>query len=275
MSGRATLIAHQAAGDGDPVLLLNGGLMTMAMWEPIAAMLQPRYRVVRCDFRGQLLSPGAAPTSIAAHAADLVDVLDRVGIARVHVVGTSFGGFVGITLAATCPSRVLSLVAGTTTACVGDEEWNAALPLLEACRAAAAGTGDPGRVLDLIAPATYSPQFLDANAALLAQRRTMLSTLPRAYFDGASAIVALLERLDLRPLLPSIACPTLVLAAGADRTFPPTHAHALAAGIRGARLEIVDGAPHGMFMETPARVAPIVTAFLAASDPAATDLCGT
>ena len=154
-----TLITHQSVGRGDPVVLLNGGMMTMAMWEPIAAVLQPSYQVIRCDFRGQLLSPGPPPASIGAHAADVVAVLDALDVTRAHLVGTSFGGLVGIALAATCPSRVRSLVAGTTTAHLSEDEWKAALPLLEACRAAAAGEGDGGRIVDLIAPSTYSPRF--------------------------------------------------------------------------------------------------------------------
>ena len=238
-----TLIAHQSAGDGDPVLLLNGGLMTMAAWDPIASVLQQRYRVIRCDFRGQLMSPGAAPASLDGHVADVLDVLDALGLDATHVVGTSFGGLVGIALAATAPARVRSLVAGTTTAHVTGEEWDAAMPLFDACRAAAEGSGDPGRVLDLIAPATYSPAYLAAN-------RQVRQCRPGLY-------------LDLRPLLSSIRCPTLVLAAGEDRTFPLPHSQALATAIAGARLEVLEGAPHGVFAEDPSRVTAVVETFLA------------
>jgi len=257
-----TLIASHSIGAGDPVVLLNGGLMTMAMWEPIARGLAPTHRVIRCDFRGQLLSPGPAPTTIGAHAADVVAVLDALGVARAHIVGTSFGGFVGLVLAATVPSRIRSLVAGTTSAHLDEEDWRAAQPLLEVCRAAAAGTGDGARVLDLVAPVTYSERFLTAHAKLLDDRRGLLSKTAPEYFEGAAGIVALLEHLDLRPLLPAIECPTLVLAAECDRTFPPPHARALAAGIRGARLEMLGGASHGVFIEESARVMPIVSAFL-------------
>jgi pimeloyl-ACP methyl ester carboxylesterase len=236
--------------------------MTMAAWEPIASVLLQQQRVIRCDFRGQLLSPGPAPATIAGHAADVVAVLDALGIDAAHVVGTSFGGFVGITLAATAPSRVRSLVAGTTTAHLTDDDWEVALPLVEACRAAADGRGEGGRVLDVIAPVTYSPRFLDTNREMLEGRRALMSALPRSYFEGAAAIVALLQRLDLRALLPAIECSTLVLAAGDDRTFPLRHSQALAAAIRGARLAILDGAAHGVFSEEPARVAPIVASFL-------------
>jgi pimeloyl-ACP methyl ester carboxylesterase len=273
-----TLITHYSSGAGDPVLLLNGGLMTIAAWEPIASALQPRYRVVRCDFRGQLLSPGPAPETIADHAADVTAVLDALGIESAHVVGTSFGALVGLALAATAPTRVRSLVAGTTTARMTDLEWQAALPLLDACRAAARGTGDGGRIIDLIAPVTYSTRFLETNRDMLAARRALVSTLPSAYFAGAAGIVGLLKDLDLRPLLPAIDCPTLVLAAGDDRTFPLAHSEALAAAIRGARLDVLAGAPHGVFVEDPARVVPAIARFLAdrqarsaASDPASSE----
>jgi len=258
-----TLLAHHSAGDGDPVLLLNGGLMTMAAWDPIASALTKRYRVIRCDFRGQLMSPGAAPASLDGHVADVLDVLDALGVDALQVVGTSFGGLVGIALAAGAPARVRSLIAGTTTAHVSGEEWAAAMPLVDACRAAAEGSGDPGCVLDLIAPTTYSPAYLAANRALFDARRALLATLPRAYFAGAAAIVGLLRHLDLRPLLPAIDCSTLVLAAGEDRTFPLRHSRDLAAAIRGARLDVLDGAPHGVFVEDPSRVTTAVETFLA------------
>ena len=96
----AALITHSAAGDGDPVLLLNGGFMTMAAWQPIAAPLEAEFRVIRCDFRGQLMSPGQAPSSLDGHVSDVVAMLDWLGVEEVDVVGTSFGGFVGVAMAA-------------------------------------------------------------------------------------------------------------------------------------------------------------------------------
>ena len=111
----AALITHYAVGEGEPVLLLNGGAMTMAAWEPIAAPLATRFRVVRCDLRGQLLTPGPPHDTLGQHADDVVALLDALDIPSVHVIGTSFGAMVGLVLAARHPQRVQSLVAGTTT----------------------------------------------------------------------------------------------------------------------------------------------------------------
>jgi pimeloyl-ACP methyl ester carboxylesterase len=50
------------------------------------------------------------PSSISRHAADLVAVLDRLGLDSVHVCGMSMGGFVAVELAAADPGRVRSLI---------------------------------------------------------------------------------------------------------------------------------------------------------------------
>ena len=75
------LLAHRIEGEGPPVVLLNGGMMTFPSWEAVAAPLRARYRLLRFDFRGQLLSPpatsDAVPSDLAGHAADLAALLDR------------------------------------------------------------------------------------------------------------------------------------------------------------------------------------------------------
>ena len=109
----AVLLTHRVEGatSGATVLLLNGGMMSISAWDEAAAALAPKYRVVRCDFRGQFLTPELPPPELAAHVDDVTALLDHLGLARVHVVGTSFGGEVGLLLAARHPERVASLVA--------------------------------------------------------------------------------------------------------------------------------------------------------------------
>lgn len=256
------LLSHRVAGHGPTMLLLNGGFMTMMAWEPIAQPLEDGYRVVRCDFRGQMLSPGPAPLTLDGHVEDLVAMLDALGIDRVHVVGTSFGALVGIVMAAREPSRVTSLVAATATDRYTDEEWATALPVIEACRAAAEGRGEGGRVMDLLTPTTYSDAFVAANTARLAERRRLVNALPPQYFAGHNSILAVLQGLDLRREAAAVRCPTLVLAAECDRTFPLDRSRALAATIPGAALEILPGAPHGAVIEMPEAVLAAVQRFL-------------
>ncbi len=255
------VLAHQVDGDGPPLLLLNGGLMSLGAWEEYVSPLAHAYRVVRCDFRGQLLSPGPPPP-LEGHAHDLADLLDHLAIDAAHVMGTSFGGEVGLLFAALHPDRVRSLTAVTATDRVRPEARTALQALIQACRAAAEG-GDGGRVLDLLIPHTFSPDYLETHADLVARRRRQIAALPPAWFEGLAGLVASLDGLDLRPWLGRIRCSTLVVAAEKDLTFPVEEARALAAAIPGAWLELIPGAGHGLVIEAPERLIAILNEFLA------------
>ncbi len=105
------ILTHRVDGEGPPLVLLNGGLMSFSGWDLIAAELAGRFAVVRCDFSGQLRSPGPAHVSLERHADDVVALLDHLGCERAAVVGTSFGAQVGLVLAARHPERGSALVA--------------------------------------------------------------------------------------------------------------------------------------------------------------------
>jgi pimeloyl-ACP methyl ester carboxylesterase len=257
------MLAHTVEGSGPPLLLLNGGVMSLRAWDGVAARLAPSTTVVRCDLRGQLLSPGEPPDTLDGHAGDLVDLLDYLELEAVHVAGTSFGALVGLTLAATRPSRVRSLIAMTATDRVTPDMWQGALAVAEACRAAASG-GDGGVVFDLLVPGTFSPSFRTRFAAELTARRQVIAALPREWFTRLEAMLRSLGGLDLRPLLGHVACPALVLAAGRDETFPLSHSQALAAGLPHARLRIVPGASHALVLEQPDVVVESILEFVGA-----------
>ena len=257
------MIFHRLTGnpEGPPLLLLNGGMMTIAAWEPVAAPLGERYRVVRCDFRGQLLSPGEPEPRLEAHVADLAALLDHLGIERLHVAGASFGALAGLLFAAMHPERAVSMTAITATEQITPEMWAGTARLREAALAAAAG-GDGGVVYDLLIPQTYSPSYLETNAAALALYRRQMASLPPVWFRGIAGILSSLEGLDLRPHLPRIQAPALVIGAAEDRIFPTEHSWALAKAIPGAHLAMIPGAPHGVVVEDPARVVEILRDFL-------------
>ena len=259
-----SILGHRVSGnpDGPPVILLNGSMMTMAAWEPLASKLGETYQVIRCDFRGQIFSPGEAEPRLDAHVADVVALLDALGIERVHAAGTSFGGLVAVRLAALHPERVISLAAITTGSHIDALLWEDSVLVREAALAAADG-GDGRKVLDLVMPKTYSPEFLAANAELLGAHRNQAALLPAGWYRGIAAIISSLEGLDLTPDLVRIQCPTLVLATEEDRMFPLSSAQALADGIPDARFEIVPGGSHAIVIEKPGEVRRILSDFLA------------
>lgn len=101
-------------GAGEPVLFLHGGPNSGGTWAYLIAQLDG-FRCLALDRPGTGLSePLPNPLSIrdldtyAEHLA--TDVLDALGIERAHVVGSSFGGMVGLRSAAAHPERVARMV---------------------------------------------------------------------------------------------------------------------------------------------------------------------
>lgn len=256
------VLSHQVDGHGEPLLLLNGGMMSFSAWEDFIPLLAERYRVVRCDFRGQLRSPGVPLAGFPGHAEDLLRLLDHLGVDRCHVAGTSYGAFAGLHFAALAPERIASLVAMTVTDRVSCDMWAEAREMVVACREALAG-GSRERVYDLIAAFAFSPEWAAANASDIASRRALVTHLPNSWFEGLAGLLAALEGLDIAPLIPRISCPVLVLLAEGDRAMPRAGGEALAKGLLRGELTVVPASGHALVVEKPRDTLDILLAFLA------------
>jgi lipase len=92
--------------DGRPALLVHGITSSGARFRRLAQEELGGLRVIAPDLRGHGRSTWDPPWSVARHVADLVRVLDEAGLGRVDLVGHSFGGLLGLTLAAARPERV-------------------------------------------------------------------------------------------------------------------------------------------------------------------------
>jgi 3-oxoadipate enol-lactonase len=106
------LWVDDTGGADDPLVLLHPGIMDSTIWDRLIPLLEGR-RVVRFDRRGFGRSPVATEEFRAM--ADLVTVLDHLGVDRAHLVGNSMGGETSLALAVTAPERVASM----TLLCAG------------------------------------------------------------------------------------------------------------------------------------------------------------
>ncbi len=252
---------HQVEGRGEPLLLLNGIAMTALSWEQVAKPLAERFRVIRCDLRGQLMTPVPPPAEITDHADDVAALLDRLDTGPVHVVGTSFGGVVGTLVAARHPEKVRSLV--TIASADGFDEtmsdeverWR------DACHRSLDGD-DRGHLSDVLEPVVYSEAYTNAHREERAQRRAKIAALPTPWFEGLIGLLDSAHSLRLRDELAAVRCPTLVVAAELDGFVPLARARGLAEAVPGARFELIEGAGHAVVVEQPQRIVELCLEFL-------------
>jgi aminoacrylate hydrolase len=110
-------IAYGVHGAGPPLLLVSGLGGQAAFWDTVAPALAERFTVVLHDHRGTGASSRCdRPYSIASIAADVLALMDHLGLPHAAMIGHSTGGAVGQHLALHAPERLTRLVLSATWA---------------------------------------------------------------------------------------------------------------------------------------------------------------
>lgn len=243
---------------GPPVALLNGIAMSIGNWRPVVELLAAAGRPVLChDFRGQMLSArGAGPYSLRSHAEDLAALLDLLGLERIHLVGTSYGGEVALEFALAFPGRAASLAVFDSVS-FADPFLVAAVEGWKACALA-----DPVAFYRSIIAWNYSNEYIGSHREELAKRESAIASLPRAWFEDFAELCDSFLAIDLKGKVGAIGVPTLVSWAELDILKGERYSRDLAAEIPGARLIEIPGSGHAVAMERPEAVARALLDFL-------------
>jgi pimeloyl-ACP methyl ester carboxylesterase len=189
----------------------------------------------------------------------LADALLARAPARFALAGLSMGGYVAFEILRRAPERVAALALVDTQARPDTPQASEGRrALMERSRTDFEG------VIETLRGRLMLPEHA-ADPAI----GGLFVAMARA--TGAEAFrrqqAAILGRVDSRPFLPRVACPTLVLCGRQDAVTPPELHEEMAAAIPGARLEIVENCGHLSAIERPAAVAEAMRAWLGAASP--------
>ena len=238
------------AGEGDPVVFIQGVGLHGDGWIPQTSVLSARYRCLTFDNRGVGRSPvDGAPITIEQMVADTLEVMNAAGFDSAHIVGHSMGGVIAQQIALTARKRVRSLALLCTSA-RGSDATRLSGKMIWLGLRSRVGTRPMRRraFLEITMPTDYlATQNLDALAERLAPIFGHdLADSPPIVMKQLSA----LKRFDATARLAELAgIPTLVLSARHDIVFPPACGRALAAGIPGAKYIEVPDAAHGVTIQ--------------------------
>jgi pimeloyl-ACP methyl ester carboxylesterase len=266
-------LAYQATGEGGPPLLFVNGWFTdiVAQWRSprMVAFLQRLgafATVISVDKRGMGRSsrvPIEDLPDLGTRVQDLRAVLDALDVERIGVLGTSESGPLAVAFTAAYPERVERLILDATRA-----KYGAPVPgypfgygddeLEPYVREYEEGWGTPAFAADFygwVAPTLAAePAELEAFVELM-----------RA--SGDAATVGAMARLvyattDARALLPSVACPALVLGRRGDQVTPLDEVRWLAEHLPDATLEVLDGVDHPAWGAQADAIADRIEAFI-------------
>ena len=236
-------LAYSVIGDRrKPTLVMSSSLgTTRAMWEPQHA-LQAEYSLLTYDHRGHGASPAPpGPYTVDELGADLIVLLDRLGIMSVSFCGLSLGGMVGLWLAAHHPERIDRLVV------------MCALARLEpSSRYIERATAVRAHGLAPIARDVVAHWFTAAYAARHENTlRTYATALTGMDAEGYASSCEAVAACDLRKAIGRIDASTLLVAGAEDPFVAPAAAVMFGASFREASVAVVPAAAHLVNVEQP------------------------
>lgn len=248
------------SGSGHPVLLLHGVGCGADDWIGPAAYFQEKFRIVRTDARGHGRSSSpAGEWRLADFIADLVQILDRLGIEKAHVAGFSLGGLLAQDLALAHPDRVAKIAIIAATAGRTPEQQAQVEERLAFIR-----SYPPGAYFDEIASKRwFTADFRARHPEVIAYARGIVTATDREGYMKAYEVWA---RSDLGADLHRIGHKTLVLTGENDLGAGPQVAGYIAEQIRGSHLIILPRVRHQILLETPELVGGILREFFSDGD---------
>jgi pimeloyl-ACP methyl ester carboxylesterase len=242
-------LAYVDEGSGDPVVLLHGWGGQAASMTPLIVALRDKYRVVAFDlpgFGGSSSPP--VPWGTPEYAVFVERAVASLGVMRATYIGHSFGGRIGIWLAAHAPEAVQALVlvdaAGITPPTTFGRRMR--------------------RLFYKTAQTVLRLPILGVKGPALRERLAMRfgSADYRATTGVMRASMVKTVNLDLAACLGAIKTPTLLLWGEKDTATPIADGRKMEQLIKGSRLIAVAGAGHFSYLDSPAFVNAVVSAFL-------------
>lgn len=244
-------VRYLEAGSGASMVLIHAFPLHADQWIPQLAKARPGWRIVAPDlrgFRGSLAElPGPAdPASIDTHAMDVLELMNHLKIDRAVIGGLSMGGYVALALYARAPHRFAGLVlADTRSTADGPDARRGRDRMLDLLAREGPSSIAEEMVVKLLGETTRreQPDLTDALKRMMEWNTA----------EGLNAAIrALRDRPDRTELLPTIACPTVVICGAEDTLTPPSESEAMHAVIPAAKLVIVPRAGHLSNVEQPA-----------------------
>jgi pimeloyl-ACP methyl ester carboxylesterase len=234
-----------SVGRGKPLLLLHGWGTSLDTFDGMMEDLKKQFAITAFDFPGHGGSDMPPATwSVDDFVGLTLDVMAQLGIERTSVLGHSFGGRVAIKLAAGHPKTVDRLILVDSAGVPPPQTAKRRLKRFASRFANTVGrAGRPGQaVRRKIVARIASPDYLNAGPI----RATFL------------AIV----REDLRPALPKIKAPTLLIWGESDDDTTLTDARTMEKLIPGARLLVIKNAGHFSYLDQYGRFRLAIIPFL-------------
>jgi len=246
-------MAYLEGGSGEPLILVHGFGATKDNFTRVAAYLTPHYRVLIPDLPGfgDSSKPETASYSIAQQVEWLHGFATALGVGRVHLGGSSMGGFIATLYALTYPGDVgsLWLLAPAGTEAAFDSELARRISETGENMLVASTPEAFGRTMDFVL--TRKPFMPYSVKRVMGQQAAVNFRLHSRIFEGIGPP----KEPGLEHRLQEITTSALVVWGTQDRVLSPAAAERYRTAMPNAQVIRMDGIGHLPMVEAPARTA--------------------
>ncbi|MGE5632469.1 MAG: alpha/beta fold hydrolase [Caulobacteraceae bacterium] len=233
----------------ETIAFMNGVMASTSSWAyQVPAFEKLGFRIILHDFKGQSKSDKPDGVySFKQHAEEAKVLFDYLGIKKLHIIGTSYGGEVAMRFAIDYPEYVKTV---SIIDSVSELDMN--LKLFVRGWKALAGMGDPEGFFWGMAPSIYSNSFIKNNLEFLEKRAGTMKFISPDYFKGQISLYETFENdVYMTDELVKIKCPALVVCGQEDILKPAKFSRILADNIPNAEYAIIPDCGHVTIFEKP------------------------
>ena len=131
MENETFRLYYEESGEGEPLILLHGNGENRMIFKAQRAYFEARYRVIAVDTRGHGRSPrGTGPFTLDRFAEDLKNLLDQMGLTKIHLLGFSDGANIAMLFAIRYPEYLKSLILNGGNTCPSGVKLTIQIPIV-------------------------------------------------------------------------------------------------------------------------------------------------
>lgn len=252
------MIPYLEGGEGEPVLLVHGFGADKDTWMFLARLLNKDHRVISLDLPGfgEATRDNSERYGVPEQAQRLDVFMEKVGIQKAHIIGSSMGGAISAGLALDYPHRVRTLTLIDAMGVESPEKSDISKEF------------EQGRNPLVLRSEKDFDQMLAFN---FVKTPDLPEFAKRLFVKRAIANAAFSDKvfndlnnppLKLQARLGEIKIPTLIIWGDSDRIIHPSSANVFAQGIAGSQVKVIAACGHSPHMERPEEVTKLWSEFL-------------
>lgn len=256
----AKKVYYEIYGEGKPLVLLNGIMMSTVSWQPFKETFSTHNQLILVDFLDQGRSDKMEGKNYTQEiqVEVLKALLDELGLKKVNIAGISYGGEVALEFAVKYEEYIEKLVLFNTTS--KTSQW-----LRDIGVGWNRSTEDPLDYYCTTIPVIYSPKFYNEKSEWMNGRKTLLTEKvfnQKPFMDSMIRLTKSADYHDVLGELHKIKVPTLIVSCENDYITPMPEQRVLSELISTSELVVLPNTGHASMYERPVLFTTLVLGFI-------------